>query len=60
MDYNMLNLFNKTAYGLTDIVIAWPRPLTQSIFEHNGAYIYCALEWNWTPSTMVGACVNFF
>ena len=62
MDYNMLNLFNKTAHGLTNIVIAWDqfKPVfTQSIFEHNGTHIYCVLEWNWRPSTMVGACVNF-
>ena len=34
---------------------------TQSFFGRNGTYIYCVLECNWRPSTMVGACVkNFF
>ena len=33
---------------------------TQTIFGNNGTYIYCLLQWNWKPSTMVGACVKFF
>ena len=35
---------------------------TESIFENNGTYIYCVLEWNWRSSTMIEACVkkNFF
>ena len=31
---------------------------THSIFGNNGTYIYCVLEWNWRPCTMVGACVK--
>ena len=31
---------------------------TQSIFGNNGTYVYCVLEWNWRPSTMIGACVK--
>ena len=31
---------------------------TQSIFGNNGTYIYCVLEQNWSPSTMVGVCVE--
>ena len=63
LSYN--ELFNKIGHGLTDIVIAWDVNLsqfcTQSIFGNNGTYIYCVLEWNWRPFTMVGACVkNFF
>ena len=33
---------------------------TQSIFGNNGTYICCVLEWNWRPSTMVGACAKIF
>ena len=33
---------------------------TQSFFGNNGKNIYCVLEWNWRPSTMVGACVKNF
>ena len=63
MDYNMPKLSNKTAHGLTDIVIAWDqfKPVfIQIIFGNNGTSIYCALEWNWRPSIMVGADVKFF
>ena len=31
---------------------------TQSIFGNNGTYTYCVLEWNWSPSAMVEACVK--
>ena len=29
-------------------------------FGINGTYIYCVVEWNRKPSTMVGACHKFF
>ena len=53
MDYNMPKLSNKTAHGLTDIVIAWDqfKPVfIQIIFGNNGTW----------PSIMVGADVKFF
>ena len=31
---------------------------TQRVFGNNGTYIYYVLEWNWSPSIMVGACVK--
>ena len=33
---------------------------TQGILENNGTYIYCVPEWNWWPSTIVGACAKIF
>ena len=58
----MPELFNKTGYDLTDIVITWDDfklVLHQSIFVNNGTYIYYArvelkaLHHGW-------ACVKFF
>ena len=63
LTYNMPEVFNKTGDDLTDIIIIWDefKPvLHQSFFGNNGTYIYCVLEWNWRPSTMIGACVKIF
>ena len=58
LSYNMPELLNKTGHGLIDIVIAWDELsqfCTQSIFKNNekNTYIYCVLEWNLRPSTML-------
>ena len=48
---------------LVDIVVAWDefkRVLHPEYFWNNGTYIYCVLEWNWRPFSMVGACVKVF
>ena len=61
---NMPEVFNKTGHRLTDIVIAWDefKPVlhTEFFLGNKGSYIYCLLEWNWRPSTIVGACVKYF
>ena len=57
--YNMPELFNKTGHGL--IYTAWNEfksVLHPESFWNNGTYIYYVLEWNWSPSIMVGACVK--
>ena len=61
LPYNMPEVFNTTGYGFTDIIIDWDD--FKPVFHHFGnksTYIYCVIEWNWRPSTMVGACVKFF
>ena len=59
LPYNVPEAFNKTGDHLTNIIIAWDEFKPRAVFfGNNGTYIYCVLEWNWRPSTIVGACVK--
>ena len=56
-------VLNKTEHGLTEIIIVWNKfkpVLHPRLWGNNVTYTYCLLEWNWRPSTMVGACVKKF
>ena len=56
-------VLNKTEHGLTEIIIVWNKfkpVLHPKLWGNNVTYTYCLLEWNWRPSTMVGACVKRF